>query len=202
MLRLDAKNQLILFARVRQNMLMNEHIIEQQLHIWRLIIQNPAFFYPFREKVVTHILREMKHLGIRSQDAFSNRELSLDMMGLIISFGIRDTREREEGAPTPRLLPEFELDSQDAKAQMTEEALFLLVHTQVMNTICRVILISCVNPAEVHLCYRGLKLMEMLIPFQPRVPLCLEDVDHFSHYFDQLLTNYPESSPRESVPRN
>ena len=95
MLRLDAKNQLILFARVRQNMLMNEHIIEQQVHIWRLIIQNPAFFYPFREKVVTHILREMKHLGIRSQDAFSNRELSLDMMGLIISFGIRDTRERE-----------------------------------------------------------------------------------------------------------
>ena len=105
MLRLDAKNQLILFARVRQNMLMNEHIIEQQVHIWRLIIQNPAFFYPFREKVVTHILREMKHLGIRSQDAFSNRELSLDMMGLIISFAFvtrgSEKKERQRQGCSP-----------------------------------------------------------------------------------------------------
>ena len=39
MLRLDAKNQLILFARVRQNMLMNEHIIEQQDGILAVLVE-------------------------------------------------------------------------------------------------------------------------------------------------------------------
>ena len=96
MLQLDSKNKLVLFARVRQNMLMNEHLIEQQIHIWRLIVQNPEFFFPFRAKIVTHILREMRHLGIRSTDAYANRELSVDMLCLITSFEIRD--EKEKGA--------------------------------------------------------------------------------------------------------
>ena len=221
MLQLDSKNKLVLFARVRQNMLMNEHLIEQQIHIWRLIVQNPEFFFPFRAKIVTHILREMRHLGIRSTDAYANRELSVDMLCLITSFDIRD--EKEKGAPatpvtntpatnTPTNTPASNgttdttdmtngivlpgLEKEGDKAELiSQETLRLLAYTQLMNSLCRTVLISCVNPAEQRVCFRGFRLMEVILRRTPRLTLRLDDVDHFTHFYDKLLINYPEGSP-------
>ena len=247
MLQLDSKNKLVLFARVRQNMLMNEHLIEQQIHIWRLIVQNPEFFFPFRAKIVTHILREMRHLGIRSTDAYANRELSVDMLCLITSFDIRD--EKEKGAPatpatntlvntvtntpatntttstpvtntltntvtnTPTNTPASNgmadtptdmtngivlpgLEKEGDKAELiSQETLRLLAYTQLMNSLCRTVLISCVNPAEQRVCLRGFRLMEVILRRTPRLTLRLDDVDHFTHFYDKLLINYPEGSP-------
>ena len=234
MLRLDSKNKLVLFARVRQNMLMNEHIIEQQIHIWRLIVQNPEFFFPFRVKFIFHILREMRHLGIRSTDAYANRELSVDMLCLITSFDIRDEKEQsasacvsssasvssassassasENGSSTASekdalngvdygsttnssmLFPSVEKEGGVAEAADIK-TLRLLAYTQVMNTLCRTMLISCVNPAEQRICSRGFNLMKVLLTRIPRLTLRLDDVDHFTHFYDQLLINYPEGSP-------
>lgn len=241
MLQLDSKNKLVLFARVRQNMLMNEHLIEQQIHIWRLIVQNPEFFFPFRAKIVTHILREMRHLGIRSTDAYANRELSVDMLCLITSFDIRDEKEKGASATpvtntpatntpatntttntpvtstpatntpatnTPAsngmtettdmtngiVLPGLEKEGDKAEL-ISQETLRLLAYTQLMNSLCRTVLISCVNPAEQRVCFRGFRLMEVILRRTPRLTLRLDDVDHFTHFYDKLLVNYPEGSP-------
>lgn len=240
MLQLDSKNKLVLFARVRQNMLMNEHLIEQQIHIWRLIVQNPEFFFPFRAKIVTHILREMRHLGIRSTDAYANRELSVDMLCLITSFEIRDEKEKGASAtpatntPAPNtttntsatntpatntttntptntpasngttdtptdmtngiVLPGLEKEGDKAEL-ISQETLRLLAYTQLMNSLCRTVLISCVNPAEQRVCFRGFRLMEVILRRTPRLTLRLDDVDHFTHFYDKLLINYPEGSP-------
>lgn len=223
MLQLDSKNKLVLFARVRQNMLMNEHLIEQQIHIWRLIVQNPEFFFPFRAKIVTHILREMRHLGIRSTDAYANRELSVDMLCLITSFEIRDEKEKGASAtpvtntpatntpatntpasnsmtdtPTDMtngiVLPGLEKEGDKAEL-ISQETLRLLAYTQLMNSLCRTVLISCVNPAEQRVCLRGFRLMEVILRRTPRLTLRLDDVDHFTHFYDKLLINYPEGSP-------
>ena len=233
MLQLDSKNKLVLFARVRQNMLMNEHLIEQQIHIWRLIVQNPEFFFPFRAKIVTHILREMRHLGIRSTDAYANRELSVDMLCLITSFEIRDEKEKGASAtpvtntpvtntpatntpatntpatntpasngmtdtPTDMtngiVLPGLEKEGDKAEL-ISQETLRLLAYTQLMNSLCRTVLISCVNPAEQRVCLRGFRLMEVILRRTPRLTLRLDDVDHFTHFYDKLLVNYPEGSP-------
>ena len=222
MLQLDSKNKLVLFARVRQNMLMNEHLIEQQIHIWRLIVQNPEFFFPFRAKIVTHILREMRHLGIRSTDAYANRELSVDMLCLITSFEIRDEKEKGASATpvtntpvtntpatnTPAsngmtdttdmtngiVLPGLEKEG-DKVELISQETLRLLAYTQLMNSLCRTVLISCVNPAEQRVCFRGFRLMEVILRRTPRLTLRLDDVDHFTHFYDKLLINYPEGSP-------
>lgn len=227
MLQLDSKNKLVLFARVRQNMLMNEHLIEQQIHIWRLIVQNPEFFFPFRAKIVTHILREMRHLGIRSTDAYANRELSVDMLCLITSFEIRDEKEKGASAtpatntptstpvtntpatntpasngmtdtPTDMtngiVLPGLEKEG-DKVELISQETLRLLAYTQLMNSLCRTVLISCVNPAEQRVCFRGFRLMEVILRRTPRLTLRLDDVDHFTHFYDKLLINYPEGSP-------
>lgn len=232
MLQLDSKNKLVLFARVRQNMLMNEHLIEQQIHIWRLIVQNPEFFFPFRAKIVTHILREMRHLGIRSTDAYANRELSVDMLCLITSFEIRDEKEKGASATpvtntpatntpvtntpatnTPTNTPASNgmtdtptdmtngivlpgLEKEGDKAELiSQETLRLLAYTQLMNSLCRTVLISCVNPAEQRVCFRGFRLMEVILRRTPRLTLRLDDVDHFTHFYDKLLINYPEGSP-------
>ena len=227
MLQLDSKNKLVLFARVRQNMLMNEHLIEQQIHIWRLIVQNPEFFFPFRAKIVTHILREMRHLGIRSTDAYANRELSVDMLCLITSFEIRDEKEKGASATpatnTPTSTPVTNtpatntpasngmtdtptdmtngivlpgLEKEGDKAELiSQETLRLLAYTQLMNSLCRTVLISCVNPAEQRVCFRGFRLMEVILRRTPRLTLRLDDVDHFTHFYDKLLINYPEGSP-------
>lgn len=231
MLQLDSKNKLVLFARVRQNMLMNEHLIEQQIHIWRLIVQNPEFFFPFRTKIVTHILREMRHLGIRSTDAYANRELSVDMLCLITSFEIRDEKEKGASATpitntlanntpatntpatnTPTNTPASNgmtdttdmtngivlpgLEKEGDKAELiSQETLRLLAYTQLMNSLCRTVLISCVNPAEQRVCLRGFRLMEVILRRTPRLTLRLDDVDHFTHFYDKLLINYPEGSP-------
>lgn len=231
MLQLDSKNKLVLFARVRQNMLMNEHLIEQQIHIWRLIVQNPEFFFPFRAKIVTHILREMRHLGIRSTDAYANRELSVDMLCLITSFEIRDEKEKGASATpatntlanntpatntpatnTPTSTPASNgmtdttdmtngivlpgLEKEGDKAELiSQETLRLLAYTQLMNSLCRTVLISCVNPAEQRVCLRGFRLMEVILRRTPRLTLRLDDVDHFTHFYDKLLINYPEGSP-------
>lgn len=226
MLQLDSKNKLVLFARVRQNMLMNEHLIEQQIHIWRLIVQNPEFFFPFRAKIVTHILREMRHLGIRSTDAYANRELSVDMLCLITSFEIRDEKEKGASATpvtntpatntpvtnTPTNIPASNgmtdttdmtngivlpgLEKEGDKAELiSQETLRLLAYTQLMNSLCRTVLISCVNPAEQRVCLRGFRLMEVILRRTPRLTLRLDDVDHFTHFYDKLLINYPEGSP-------
>lgn len=222
MLQLDSKNKLVLFARVRQNMLMNEHLIEQQIHIWRLIVQNPEFFFPFRAKIVTHILREMRHLGIRSTDAYANRELSVDMLCLITSFEIRDEKEKGASATpvtntpatnTPANTPASNgmtdtptdmtngivlpgLEKEGDKAELiSQETLRLLAYTQLMNSLCRTVLISCVNPAEQRVCLRGFRLMEVILRRTPRLTLRLDDVDHFTHFYDKLLINYPEGSP-------
>ena len=231
MLQLDSKNKLGLFARVRQNMLMNEHLIEQQSHIWRLIVQTPEFFFPFRAKIVTHILREMRHLGIRSTDAYANRELSVDMLCLITSFEIRDEKEKGASATpatntlanntpatntpatnTPTSTPASNgmtdttdmtngivlpgLEKEGDKAELiSQETLRLLAYTQLMNSLCRTVLISCVNPAEQRVCLRGFRLMEVILRRTPRLTLRLDDVDHFTHFYDKLLINYPEGSP-------
>ena len=245
MLQLDSKNKLVLFARVRHNMLMNEHLIEQQIHIWRLIVQNPEFFFPFRAKIVTHILREMRHLGIRSTDAYANRELSVDMLCLITSFDIRDEKEKGASAtpvtntPAPNtatntpvtntttstpvtntpatntpatntpasngmtettdmtngiVLPGLEKEGDKAEL-ISQETLRLLAYTQLMNSLCRTVLISCVNPAEQRVCLRGFRLMEVILRRTPCLTLRLDDVDHFTHFYDKLLINYPEGSP-------
>ena len=218
MLQLDSKNKLVLFARVRQNMLMNEHLIEQQIHIWRLIVQNPEFFFPFRAKIVTHILREMRHLGIRSTDAYANRELSVDMLCLITSFEIRDEKEKGASATPVTNTPATNtpasngmtdtptdmtngivppgLEKEGDKAELiNQETLRLLAYTQLMNSLCRTVLISCVNPAEQRVCFRGFRLMEVILRRTPRLTLRLDDVDHFTHFYDKLLINYPEGSP-------
>ena len=88
------------------------------------------------------------------------------------------------------------LEKEGDKAELiSQETLRLLAYTQLMNSLCRTVLISCVNPAEQRVCFRGFRLMEVILRRTPRLTLRLDDVDHFTHFYDKLLINYPEGSP-------
>lgn len=88
------------------------------------------------------------------------------------------------------------LEKEGDKAELiSQETLRLLAYTQLMNSLCRTVLISCVNPAEQRVCLRGFRLMEVILRRTPRLTLRLDDVDHFTHFYDKLLINYPEGSP-------
>ena len=65
-------------------MLMNEHITEQQTHIWRLLLLLPEFFYPVHEQLSMLIMSFMRKIGTRSVNAHDNRELCLNMISLLI----------------------------------------------------------------------------------------------------------------------
>ena len=84
----DAVKEAI-YKRVQQNMLMNEHIIEQQIHIWRILVLIPEFFYPMSESYYFQILVDLRRIGTRSAVAFANRDLYLKVLNAVTAFGIR-----------------------------------------------------------------------------------------------------------------
>ena len=155
----DAVKEAI-YKRVQQNMLMNEHIIEQQIHIWRILVLIPEFFYPMSESYYFQILVDLRRIGTRSAGAFANRDLYLKVLNAVTAFAIRSKRE---GLPAPE--PAFNASSLGpAIRHLTIQA-------------CRIVLISSMYPQEQSLCCRGFDLIQTILTLKPHTPLVLQELD-------------------------
>ena len=91
---MDEAGRKKLCARVNANMQMNEHILEEQTHIWKLIIQHADFFFTCGDALFYHILFYARSIAIRS---YSNRELLVDVISLVAAFY---TRKQKSHVPT------------------------------------------------------------------------------------------------------
>ena len=73
-------------------MQMNEHIIDEQTHIWKLIIQHAEFFYEKGDHIFFTILYNFKSLSTRTNEY---RELRVDLISLVTSYYARKQAANE-----------------------------------------------------------------------------------------------------------
>ena len=66
LLEMEEKDRSQLRSRVLANMQMNEHILDEQIHIWRLIIQHAEFFYSNGDSIFYNILSNSACLSFSS----------------------------------------------------------------------------------------------------------------------------------------
>lgn len=172
-----------IYKRVQQNMLMNEHIIEQQIHIWRIIVLIPEFFYPMNESYYFQILTDLRHIGTRSAGAFANRELYLKVLNVITAFAIRSKRE---GVPATE--PSFSETSRGP----------FIRHITIQA--CRIVLISSMYPLEQSLCRRGFDLIQTILTLKPHTPLVLKELDDLFPFYNKTLMFYKETEGTSTGP--
>lgn len=143
-----------LCSRVTANMQMNEHILEEQTHIWRLIIQHADFFFTCGDALFYHILFYTRSIAIRN---YSSRELLVDVISLVAAFYVR---KQKEHVPTQE-----EYQSQ------------LRVNMHMLNTMVNVLLFTAINQQEQLLFKRSCDLVNMVLSLNPQQPLNLSDFD-------------------------
>lgn len=159
-------------------MLVHEDIILQQAHILRLIIQNPPFFYPFRDKLCSHMLTKIRHIAVRNPDATENRELVINVLCLITSYYLRQREERKK--------------SPNASIEPTQEPVMILFNTQLLNTCCRVLLIASRYYGDRANCRRCFILLKDILSLTPRAPIQLDVIDTLSSFANETLLNVTE----------
>lgn len=149
---LDEDHRAKLCNVVLTNMQMNEHILEEQIHIWRLIIQHAEFFYENGDNIFFTVLLNGKTLSYRS---FNHRELRVDVISLVASFYARKQAENPD-VDDPNLLS---------------------INTHMVTVIARVLLYISYSIQESLLFQRGCDLLTGLLALRPHKPLRLEDFD-------------------------
>ena len=175
-MKLDSAVKEAIYKRVQQNMLMNEHIIEQQIHIWRIIVLIPEFFYPMNESYCFQILTDLRHIGTRNANASANRELYLTVLHVITAFAIRS---RREGVVATE--PSFNESSRGP----------VIRHLTIQA--CRIVLISSMYLLEQSLCRRGFDLIQTILELKPHSPLVLQELDELFPFYNKTLMFYTET---------
>ena len=151
---MDEAGRKKLCARVNANMQMNEHILEEQTHIWKLIIQHADFFFTCGDALFYHILFYARSIAIRS---YSNRELLVDVISLVAAFY---TRKQKSHVPT----------SEEYQSQ-------LHINTHMLNTMIKVLLFTAINQQEQLLFKRCCDLVNTVLSLNPQQPINLNDFD-------------------------
>ena len=199
----DTKTKETIYTRVRQNMLMNEHILDQQIHIWRLFVLFPEFFYPSHERFSIHILTELRHIGTRSANAYANRELYLNLLYLLTAYAIRAKKDCRSNNSSSEMSTDLSSlrDSTDKQASQPSrsdtrsvaENTRLIINTHLTIQACRLLLIASMYPAEQSLTKRGFDLIQMILSLSPHIPLKLKEIDDSFPFFNKTLMAYKET---------
>lgn len=159
-------------------MVIHEDNGNQQTHILRLIIQNPSFFYPFRDVFCGYMLGKIRHIGVRNLEATGNRELVINVLSLITSYYVRQREERK--------------NSPNVTTEHTQETVMRLFNTQLLNTCCRLLLISSMYFGDQVNCRRCFILLKDILTLVPRAPILLDVIDNLSGLSNETLLNTTE----------
>lgn len=167
-------------------MLLNDHISNQREHIWRLIIQNPEFFYPFREKICSHMLNGIRNVGIRNSNAYENRELVLNVLCYITYCYLREIKEHSKDMPENN-----SLIISSPTLEKNQDTVYKLFNTQLLHVACRLFLIIAMNPGEQMNYRRCHLLIKDILTLTPRTFFYLDDIDKLFPYLNQTLLKIP-----------
>lgn len=141
-------------AIIQRNMQKNEHILNEQIHIWKLIIQNAEFFYEKGYSIFVAILNNIKSLSPRTNEY---RELRVDLISLVTSFFARKRAENK--------INEMEINNHLAS---TAAQLLMYISRSYQDTL---------------LYERGCDLLNRVFSLSPLTPLKLEDIDRSTMAF-------------------
>ena len=184
MLKLDSTTQMKLCKRVHMNLLMNDHIVEQQIHIWKLIIQSPEFFYSYGDPLFFQILSSSKSLVLRS---YQHRELLVDIISLVAAYYCRRQRDMTKTGDESQ---------RDVAHPSDERQRFINLH--MLITVCRVLQYSVVAPQEQFLFKRGCELVKTILQLTPRQPLSLEELEKPSSQTEKTLQMLADPTSSQS----
>ena len=198
----DTKTKETIYTRVRQNMLMNEHILDQQIHIWRLFVLFPEFFYPSHDRFSIQILTELRRIGTRSANAYSNRELYLNLLYLLTAYSIRSKKDCPSNNSPQDTNTDLSLirdcidkssDLPRTESRCVAENTRLIIHTHLTIQACRILLIASMYPAEQSLTKRGFDLLKLILTLTPHIPMKLQEIDDSFPFYNKTLMNYKET---------
>ena len=168
------------------NMLLNDHISNQQEHIWRLILQNPEFFYPSREKICSHMLNGIRYVGIRNPNAYENRELVLNVLCYITYCYLRGIKENSKD-----MSENTSIFNSSPTLEKNQDTVYKLFNTQLLNVSCRLFLIIAMNAGEQMNYRRCHLLIKDILTLTPRTFFYLDAIDKLFPYMNQTLLNIP-----------
>ena len=171
LLAMDATAQNKLSRRIYMNLQMNDHIIDQQIHIWRLIIQLPEFFYPSGDHLFFQIFSSSKSLILRSGQY---RELMIDIISLVASYYYRKQR--------------------DSTQKKVDNDMQRTINLHMMITVCRVLQVSVSSPQDQLLFRRSCELAKTILQLTPMQPLSLDDMDRSTPNLDAAMKKLSERS--------
>ena len=190
--RLDRDNKKKIFALVRQNMYRNEHILEQQIHIWKLIVLDPEFFYTYRKLLSPDIISGLRHLSILSQNAYSRRELSLNILSVITSYRMREIKEDPNKGY-------FDYSGECLVISKEGQAAGIFLLIQMLNFASRTILISSTIISEQGLCRQGFVLIRSILSLSDQIPIDLNTIDKLSSRYERTLLFYEGQRTIQSI---
>lgn len=94
------------------------HILGQLVHIWFLIVRQPALFYPFRGQFVPLMVNSLNRLAIPPSSTPDNRRLAVSIVDLVISW--EQTRQERLASRQNDTLTGKESGSNELKREISE----------------------------------------------------------------------------------
>lgn len=94
------------------------HILGQLVHIWFLIVRQPALFYPFRGQFVPLMVNSLNRLAIPPSSTPDNRRLAVSIVDLVISW--EQTRQERLATREVNMLAGKESGSNELKREISE----------------------------------------------------------------------------------
>ena len=151
LLEMEEKDRSQLRSRVLANMQMNEHILDEQIHIWRLIIQHAEFFYSNGDSIFYNILSNSACLSFSSSN---HRELYLDIFSLVTAFYLRKQREKQPINIAPSVFSHL-----------------------LITVALDLVYILTLSNQESFLFHRGCELLSSILTLRPQEPFSLDKFD-------------------------
>lgn len=162
-------------------MLLNEHITNEQLFIWKLVIQHPDFFYQDCNQFCWFMIHQLRQVGIRRKEAVQNRELVINVLSLVTAFCIREKQEKHVESNSKLVFSSL-------TPKESEETLLKMFNTQLLNHCCMILQISSAFLYEQVNIKRCFLLLKNILTLSPRTPLLLNSIDDLIHQKPTLLT--------------
>ena len=214
---LDGERQNRLCKRVITNLKMNDHLIDQQIHICKLVVLSPALYFAHGDYVFGQMISASKYFSSRAYQ----RELLVDIGSLVTAFYYHKYKKLLETKPslfednhgssnsnTKRVStststginiiipaavnrPSSSSSSSHSSTSLDENMLSI-VSMNVLSTACRLLQLTASNNSDQVLFRRCCELIRMVFMLKPQKPIDLKQLEQPS--FDKILRGLAERS--------
>lgn len=209
---LDGERQSRLCKRVSANLVMNDHLLDQQVHICKLVILSPALYFAHGDYIFWQLIYTLKYMGSRAYQ----RELLVDIGSLVTAFYYHKFKKLLETKPNPLedrggrvshhsgvststginiIIPASvnrPSSSSSSHPSSSEENVLAVVSMTVLSTACRLLQLTASSIPNQLLFRRCCELIQMVFMLKPQKPIDLRQLEQPS--FDKILRGLAERS--------